>query len=146
MSAAENRAQYGRYDEQRDPRQDRPLAGLFADLARETANLARSEIALAKAELTDKATEAAGGVAFIAIGGLVAFAGFLVLLAAAVLGLSNVISPWLSALIVGVVVLAVGGILAYVGKNRLKPDNLRPRRTMHTLDEDKRWARSQLAR
>ncbi|MDR6773852.1 phage holin family protein [Azospirillum sp. BE72] len=141
MSAAENR-----YDEPRDPRQDRPLAGLFADLARESANLARSEIALAKAELTDKATKAAGGVAFIAVGGLVAFAGVLVLLAAAVLGLSNVLAPWLSALIVGVVVLAVGGILAYVGKNRLSPANLRPRRTMNTLEEDKRWAKSQLAR
>jgi VIT1/CCC1 family predicted Fe2+/Mn2+ transporter len=141
MSAAENR-----YDEPRDPRQDRPLAGLFADLARESANLARSEIALAKAELTDKATEAAGGVAFIAVGGLVAFAGVLVLLAAAVLGLSNILAPWLSALIVGVVVLAVGGILAYVGKNRLSPANLRPRRTMNTLEDDKRWAKSQLAR
>lgn len=143
MSAAENR-----HDDPRrhDPRQDRPLAGLFADLARETTNLARSEIALAKAELSDKAAEAAGGIAYIAIGGLVAFAGVLVLLAAAVLGLSTVLQPWLAALIVGVGVAAIGGILAYVGKNRLKPENLRPRRTIGTLNDDRRWAESQLSR
>ncbi|AWK89189.1 phage holin family protein [Azospirillum thermophilum] len=138
MSAAEDRDY--------DPRQDRPITGLFADLARETTNLARAEIELAKSELTEKATEAAGGVAYIAAGGFIAFAGILVLLAAAVLGLSNVVAPWLAAVIVGVVVLAIGGILAMMGKNRLKPQNLQPNRTIGTLRDDKRWAKSQLAR
>ena len=68
------------------------------------------------------------------------------LLAAAVLGLSNVVAPWLAAVIVGVVVLAIGGILAMMGKNRLKPQNLQPNRTIGTLRDDKRWAKSQLAR
>ncbi|MBP2315819.1 phage holin family protein [Azospirillum soli] len=138
MSAAE--------DHYRDPRQDRPIAGLFADLARETTNLARAEIELAKTELTEKAGEAAGGIAYVAAGGLIAFAGVLVLLAAAVLALSNVIAPWLAALIVGVVVLAIGGALAMMGKGKLSAKNLQPQRTMETLRDDKRWARSQLAR
>ncbi len=138
MSAAEDRSY--------DPRQDRPIAGLFADLARETTNLARTEIELAKAELTEKAGQAAGGAAFVVAGGLIAFAGVLVLLAAAVLALSKVFEPWLAAVIVGVVVLAIGGVLAMMGKKRLSPENLQPQRTIETLRDDKRWARSQLAR
>ena len=138
MSAAEDRSY--------DPRQDRPISGLFADLARETTNLARTEIELAKAELSEKAGQAAGGVAFLAVGGFIAYAGLLVLLAAAVLGLALYVQPWLAALIVGGVVLAIGAVLLLMGKNRLSANNLQPKRTMETLRDDKRWARSQLAR
>lgn len=143
MSAAEERLHDPRTQ---DPGADRPIAGLFAELARETTNLARTEIELAKAELTEKAGQAASGVVWLAAGGLIAFAGFLALLAAAVLGLANVLAPWLAALIVGVVVLAVGGMLVLMGRGRLRPENLQPQRTMETLRDDKRWARSQLAR
>lgn len=138
MSAAEDRSY--------DTRQDRPISGLFADLARETTNLARTEIELAKAEMTEKVGQAAGGVAFLAVGGFIAYAGLLVLLAAAVLGLALYIQPWLAALIVGAVVLVIGGVLLMMGKSRLSANNLQPKRTMETLRDDKRWARSQLAR
>ena len=96
--------------------------------------------------MTEKAGQAAGGAAFVVAGGLIAFAGVLVLLAAAVLALSKVFEPWLAAVIVGVVVLAIGGVLAMMGKKRLSPENLQPQRTIETLRDDKRWARSQLAR
>lgn len=138
MSAAE--------DYSRDPRQDRPISGLFADLARETGNLARKEIELAKAEMSEKAGEAVGGIAMIAIGALVALAGLLALLAAAILGLATQVEPWLAAVIVGGVVLLIGLIMAMIGKSRLSARNLRPRRTMKSLQEDKQWARSQLSR
>ncbi|HEY0832738.1 MAG TPA: phage holin family protein [Azospirillum sp.] len=129
-----------------DPRQERPIAGLFADLFRETATLIRTEIELAKTELSAKAGEAAGGAVFIAAGGLVAFLGAIFLLAAATLALAQVVAPWLAALIVGGVVTAIGVVLMLMGRNRLKPRNLQPERTLETLREDKRWARSQLGR
>ncbi|HYH37413.1 MAG TPA: phage holin family protein [Azospirillum sp.] len=139
MSAAED---YGRYD----PRANRSLAGLFADLARDLTGLVRTELELAKAELGEKAGQAAGGVAFIAAGGFVAFAGLLVLLACAVLALSLVVQPWLAALIVGVVVVGIGVALMLMGRNRLRPQNLQPNRTLDTLRDDKDWARSQLSK
>ncbi|PWC44778.1 phage holin family protein [Azospirillum sp. TSO22-1] len=139
MSAAED---YGRYD----PRANRSLAGLFADLARDLTGLVRTELELAKAELGEKAGQAAGGVAFIAAGGFVAFAGLLVLLACAVLALSLVVQPWLAALIVGAVVVGIGAALMLMGRSRLRPENLQPNRTLHTLRDDKDWARSQLSR
>lgn len=139
MSAAED---YGRYD----PRANRSLAGLFADLARDMTGLLRSELELAKTEMSRKAGQAAGGVAFLAAGGFVAFAGLLVLLACAVLALSLVVQPWLAALIVGVATVGLGVALMLVGRSRLRPGNLQPNRTLGTLRDDKDWARSQLSR
>ncbi|WP_029007996.1 phage holin family protein [Azospirillum halopraeferens] len=140
MSYAEDR----NYD--RNPRADRSVAGLFTDLARETSNLVRAEVALAKTEVSQKVGAAAGGVVLLAAGGMIAFAGFLYLLASATIALSAVVAPWLAALIVGGVVVLVGVIFMLSGRKRLKPENLQPERTIRTLQDDKRWAQSQLSR
>jgi putative superfamily III holin-X len=75
------------------------------------------------------------GVSSMAIGGVVAFGGFLVLLAAAVLGLDLVVHAlWLSTLIVGGLVLVVGAGLLFAGKSRLT--HLAPERSLHSLRRD----------
>jgi Putative Actinobacterial Holin-X, holin superfamily III len=78
-------------------------------------------------------------------GALVAFSGWLVLLACAVLGLSNAIAPWLAALIVAVIVLAIGAGLLIVGRRRLNAEALVPRRTLNSLREDEAWIRDQFS-
>jgi len=78
-----------------------------------------------------------------AAGGAVAYAGLLALLAAIIIMLSEVMPLWASALLVGVVVLAVGGYLVYSGLNALKREDLAPRQTIETLKEDAQWAREQ---
>jgi hypothetical protein len=123
----------------------RPIAALLSDLAGETSTLVRQEIALFKAELSEKLTRMGVGAAALAAGGVVAFSGWLALLAAAILGLSHVLAPWLSALIIGVLVLAVGVGLALFGKSRLKADALVPRRTLNSLREDEAWIRDQVS-
>jgi hypothetical protein len=60
------------------------------------------------------------------------------------LALATVMQPWLAALIVAVVVFAIGGILLLIGKKRLDADNLVPRRTMRTLREDEEWIRERM--
>lgn len=65
------------------------------------------------------------------------FAGFLVLLAAAVLGLAHFVVDWLAALIVGAVVIAIGFIMIQTGKNKLQPSTFKPERTQQALREDK---------
>lgn len=127
------------------PKSDRSVAALLSDLASETATLVRQEIALFKAELREKLARVGQGVGAIAAGGLVAFSGWLVLLAAAVLGLSNVVEPWLAALIVGVVVLVLGAGLLFFGKSRLDADALVLRRTINSLRDDEAWIRDQLS-
>jgi hypothetical protein len=79
-----------------------------------------------------------------AAGGICVFAGLLVLLAAAVLGLATVLPPWLSALIIGVLVVALGAGLLLLGKNRLNAEALTPQRTLRSLREDQIWIKEQV--
>jgi hypothetical protein len=126
-------------------RDERSLGDLFSDLSRETTTLVRQEVQLAKAELTQSATEVARGIGMLVAGGAVAYAGLLFLLLAIVFGLIEAgWDAWLSALAVGVVVVAIGAVLVLRARESLKPANLAPRRTVETLKEDQEWAKEQI--
>ncbi|HSK39649.1 MAG TPA: phage holin family protein [Arenibaculum sp.] len=127
-------------------RADRPLSSLLSELATETTTLVRKEVELARAEMSEKVNQAMSGAVALMAGGFVAFAGLIFLLLSATLGLANWMSDWLAALIVGGVVAIIGGIMVMSGKNRLSAQNLQPRRTIETLQEDKQWAQSQMKR
>ena len=126
-------------------RDERSLGDLFSDLSRETTTLVRQEVQLAKAELSQSATEAARGIGMLVAGGAVAYAGLFFLLLAIVFGLIEAgWDAWLSALVVGLVVVALGAILVLRARESLKPANLAPRRTVETLKEDQEWAKEQI--
>lgn len=124
-------------------RDERSLGELFAELSRETSELFRKEVALAKAELTQKATQAGVDVGFLAAGGAIAYAGLLALVAAVILLLGEAIPLWLSALIVGLLVAAAGGLLVRQGMQRLKQLSPAPEQTIDTLKEDAEWLKNQ---
>jgi fatty acid desaturase len=126
------------------PKADRSIAVLLSDLANETILLVRQEIALLKAELREKFGRMGQGATAVGAGAALAFSGWLVLLACAVLALATIVQPWLAALIVAVVVLAIAGVLLLIGKKRLDADNLVPRRTLQTLREDEEWIRERM--
>jgi hypothetical protein len=126
-------------------KEDRSLGDLFSELSRETSTLIRQEVALAKSEMTDKATTVGKNVGFLAVGGAVAYAGFLVLLGALVIILALFLPWWLSALIVGFVVAAVGYALVQKGLSTLKQVDMAPRETIDSLKEDKEWAKRQIS-
>lgn len=123
----------------------RPVAALLSDLASETGQLVQQELALFKAEMQEKLGRLGQGAGALAAGGLIAFSGWLALVAAAILGLSYVLAPWLAALIVGLVVIALGAGLLFFGKSRLDADALVPRRTLNSLREDEAWIREQIS-
>jgi len=126
----------------------KPLAGLFSDLWRETTLLVQDELELAKADIAEKATQAGRGVGAIAVGGAILFAGFLVLLAAAVgalaMALPEDMAPWLSPLIVGAVVTIIGAIALSNGRRKLKTENLMPARSIESLRRDRDVAKEHL--
>jgi xanthine/uracil permease len=126
-------------------RDERSLGDLFSDLSRETTTLVRQEVQLAKAELTQSATEAARGIGMLVAGGAVAYAGLFFLLLAIVFGLVDAgWDAWLSALVVGLVVVAIGAVLVLRARESLKPANLAPQKTVETLKEDAAWAKEQI--
>jgi Putative Actinobacterial Holin-X, holin superfamily III len=118
-------------------REQQSAIGLLRRLLNEFSILFRKEIALAKAEASEAFAQAKTGAISMASGGAVLFGGFLVLLAAAVLGLAHVVSDWLAALIVGAIVTVVGYVMVQTGKNKLDPEALKPDRTQRALRQDK---------
>jgi X-X-X-Leu-X-X-Gly heptad repeat protein len=128
-----------------DYAQGRSLMGLFADLWRETQTLVNQAAQLAKAELSEKVSQVATGAGELAAGGAVLFAGFIVLLFAAVGALQLLIPSdhalWLAPLIVGVVVMIVGYAILSRGRRQLQADSLAPERTLESLQRDARLAK-----
>ncbi len=126
-------------------RDDRSLGELFAELAQETSTLVRQEVELARVELGQKAAGVGRAVASLVLGGAVAYAGFLAIMAAVIVALANAGLPWwLSALLVGVVVAGVGYALVARARAALERVELVPRRTVETLKEDREWAKEQI--
>ena len=111
--------------------------GLLRRLVDEFSVLFRKEIALAKAEAVQSFSHLKAAAINIASGGAVLFAGLLVLLAAAVLGLSHVVADWLAALIVSGIVSIVGFVMINSGKNKFDSSSLKPERTQRALQQDK---------
>lgn len=126
-------------------KEDRSLSSLISDLTQQTYTLVRKEAALAKAEMSQKVSQLGAGIAALAIGGAVAFAGFLVLLEAVVAKLAEALPPdsanWLSPLIVGAAVAIVGVILLMIGRSNLDAQNLLPQRTINSLQRDRELAK-----
>jgi len=123
---------------------DRSLGDLFGELTRETSTLVRQEMQLAKTELSQKASSVGKDVGSLAVGGAIAYAGLLALIAAVIVGLGSMIPMWLSALIVGVVVAGIGFFMLQKGLNALKQENLAPKQTIETVKEDAEWAKEQM--
>ena len=126
------------------PDQERSFGDLFRQLTQDLSTLMRQEVMLAKTELSQKASEAGKDVGLLAVGGAIAYAGFLVILAGIVLALGLVLPWWASALIVGVVVAAIGYFLIRKGQTALKQANLTPKQTIETLKEDQQWVKEQV--
>jgi hypothetical protein len=123
---------------------DRSLGELFSELSRQTSTLIRQEVALAKAEMKQKGTEAGKDIGMMAAGGALAYAGLLALIAAAIIALANVIPWWMSALIVGMLVVGIGYLLIQRGMSALKESGIAPKQTIESVKEDAEWAKKQL--
>jgi hypothetical protein len=127
------------------PDDDRSLGELFSELTEELTTLVRQEAQLARTELTEKARDLGRNAGFIGAGGAVAYAGFLALVAALIVGLGQLgVTWWLAALIVGVVVAAIGYMLIQRGVSGFRRAELAPRRTTESLKEDREMVKEKL--
>ena len=127
--------------------EQRSLAELLRELSAETGTLVRKEVALAKAEMSDKMSQVSSGIGSLVVGGAILLAGLIVLLDAAVIGLSNAFPSgllWLSPLIIGLIVLIIGFAIVIKSRSNLKAANLAPQRTTSSLQRDKEFAKEQI--
>ena len=99
------------------PTASEPSTGqLVSDLTNQISRLVRDEARLAQVEVTQKAKRLGIGAGLFGGAGLFAFLGLAALITTAILVLDLFLPAWLAALIVAVVLFAVAGVLALVGK------------------------------
>lgn len=123
--------------ENRDGPAEPTLGALAHDLSTQIPELVRSELRLAQAELTQKGRRAGLGAGLFGAAGLTALYGVAALLAAAVLALALVLPAWAAALIVGVVLVAIAGVLALRGKGEVQQATpAAPERAIAGLKQD----------
>lgn len=128
------------------------IGTLFKDLTDETRTLIRQEMELAKVELSETASRVGRNVAYLAIGGAIAYGGFIILLffAAAglyalfALGMSRNVAGWLAPLIVGIVVGVLGYVIIQKGVHALRRTHLTPRQTIESLRENTAWLKDRM--
>lgn len=117
--------------------ENRSVGELLRDLASDSAALVQQELTLARTEAQDKLHQTMTGAASLMAAALLALAGFVVLLQAAVYGLEEFgLDPWLAAVIVGGVVLAIGLLLLQKARSDLSAQNLAVHRTAANLRKD----------
>ena len=126
------------------PMENRPLGDLFSDLASDMSNLVRQEVALAKLEVTQKAKYLGRNVGYPVVGGAVAYAGMLAVIAAIIMLLDRVMPAWGAALLVGVVVALVAWLMIGKAMSALQQAELTPKETVETLKEDATWVKQQI--
>ncbi|MCA2214743.1 phage holin family protein [Jidongwangia harbinensis] len=101
------------------PVTDQTVAELVQRASEQITTLVRDEIALAKAELTEKGKHAGKGVGLFGGGGVLALYGLGALIATLIIVLDLMMPLWAAALIVTVVLFAVAGVLALLGKKQV---------------------------
>jgi len=116
---------------------DKPIGELVRQMSEQSSTLIRQELRLATAELQEKGKHAGVGVGMFGGAGVVALYGVGALIAAAIIGLGTLLEPWIAALIVGVVLLAIAGIVALLGKKQVEQATpAKPEQAMDSVQED----------
>jgi hypothetical protein len=123
---------------------NKPLGDLFSDLATEMSNMVRQEVALAKVEVSQKAKYVGRNVGYLVVGGAVAYAAMLAVIAAIIMLLDKVMPNWGAALLVGVLVGGIGWLLIGKALSALQQADVTPRQTVETLKEDATWMKQQI--
>ncbi|OKL53175.1 hypothetical protein BSZ39_10930 [Bowdeniella nasicola] len=103
------------------PGTKKSIGELVADISEKFSGLVRDEIKLAQTQLTEKVSKlGAGGGMLAAAGVLIALYSVPVLLYSAIHGLAHAVPLWLSALIIGLVLVLIAAIIGFIGYKKLQ--------------------------
>jgi MFS family permease len=119
------------------------VAELVKQLSEQTSRLAHQEVELAKAELAIKGKRAGIGAGMFGGAGLVGLYALGALITAAIAALATAVDTWLAALIVGVVLAAVAGVVALTGKQKVQQAMPPvPEDSVESVKEDVQWTKT----
>jgi uncharacterized membrane protein YqjE len=120
---------------------DRSVADVLQDIVRNIQDIVRSEVRLAKTEVREEISKARHASVLIGVGALSGTFSAFFLLLSIVYALSGIVPEWAAALIVGVALAIVTGVLLSKGAERLKHVHPAPDKTIESLKENVEWAK-----
>ena len=126
---------------------DASAAELVKQLSEQTSRLVKAEMELAKVELSEKGKQAGIGAGLFGGAGVFGLYALGALTATVIAALSLAMDTWLAALIVTILWAAVAGVMALVGKGRMKkvaPPI--PEQTAESVKEDVQWTKTSAQR
>jgi uncharacterized membrane protein YqjE len=98
----------------------RPAAELVRQLTEQVSRLVRQELQLARLEMSEKGKRAGLGAGLLGGGVLFVMYGLAALVAAAILLLATALEAWVAALVVGLGLLVIAGVLALLGRGQVR--------------------------
>lgn len=119
-----------------DVRDGRSLPELLSSLTWDLADLVRNEAKLVRTEFGEKLDLIARSGALLGLGTALLIGAFLLLLQAAVLGLSKVMDPLWATVLVGAVTGLAGLLVVRGAAHRVRSTEIMPDRTARQLDKD----------
>jgi tetrahydromethanopterin S-methyltransferase subunit C len=120
------------------------VRGEMGDIAGELQRLAQLEMALAKAEADEARGHATRGATFGFLSFETAMIGFIFLFLATMFALDTAMPLWAAALITSGIAMLLAAILGLVARSEMKQFSPVPKRFMRTVQEDIKWARTQM--
>jgi len=116
---------------------DRSIGTIIKDLTADLSMLLRSEIALLKLELKEAAAKLGGGAAMMGAALFLGLIGLAFLFVTITLGMIALgMPPWLSSLIVTLVLFAAAAVLVILGKKKLAGVNFVPSESIEHIKTD----------
>jgi len=115
---------------------ERSLGLLFTEMTEQVSVLLRREVELARVETQETISTAIKSATSMIAGGVIAYAGLIVLLMGIAYGLASVIPLWVSTLLVGAITLIVGGLILMAGRRAMEEVNLVPEKTIKSVQNN----------
>jgi uncharacterized membrane protein YqjE len=122
---------------------DRSFGELVGELSSDLSRLVRQEIELAKTETKEELSKAGQGAGMFGGAGVAGLLTLIFVSLAVMFALANAMDVGWAALIVAVVWAVVAGVLAALGRTKLRQATPPLHETAETLKEDARWAKRQ---
>jgi hypothetical protein len=102
-----------------DPGRDVSTGELISRVSQQSSQLVRDEIRLAQVETAAKVKHGIMGAAEFGVAGVLALYGLFFVFATIALGLAEAMPGWLASLIVTVLIFAIAGVVALLGKKQV---------------------------
>ena len=126
-----------------EPRDGRSVGQIVGDISQDLTTLVRQELDLAKTELRQEAQTAGKGIGMLAGAAVTALLMLIFLSWALTWLLDNWMPVELAALVTALIWAVVTGVLASIGRTKLREANPQLPQTQQTLKEDAAWVRAQ---